>query len=82
MLASLFLRHNTYIYINYLYACPYFFASDPFNFFMGSVLAGFIIGIQELGIRFIPTAFPVRFSACHYFDSFVWKEFWSHDILF
>ena len=40
---------------------------------MGSVLAGFIIGIQELGIRYIPTAFPVRFSACHYFDSFVWS---------
>ena len=75
MLASLFSRHK-------LYACPYFLASDPFNIFMGSVLAGFIIGIQELGIRYIPTAFSVRFSACHYFDSFVRTEFWSLDRLF
>ena len=49
---------------------------------MGSVLAGFIIGIQQLGICYIPTAFPVRFSACHFFDSFVRTEFWSHDRLF
>ena len=49
---------------------------------MGSVLAGFIIGILELDIRYIPTTFPVRFSACHYFDSFVRTEFWSHDRLF
>ena len=49
---------------------------------MGSVLAGFIIGFQELGIRYIPTAFSACFSACHYFDSFVRTEFWSHDRLF
>ena len=49
---------------------------------MGSVLAGFIIGIQELGILYIPTAFPVRFSACRYFDSFIRTEFWSHVRLF
>ena len=60
MLVSLVSRHNTYIYN--LYACPYSLASDPFDIFMGSVVAGFIIGIQELGIRYIPTAFPVRFS--------------------
>ena len=41
----------------------YFLTSDPLNFFMGSVLAAFIIGIQELGILYIPTAFPVRFLA-------------------
>ena len=55
--------------------CPYFLASDPFNIFMGSVLAGFIIGILELGIRYIPTTFPVRFSACHYFDSLCGHSF-------
>ena len=47
---------------------------------MGSVLAGFIIGIQVLGILYIPTAFPVRFSACHYFDSFVRPECFGHMI--
>ena len=60
--------------------CPYFLASDPFNIFMGSVLAGFIIGIQELGILYIPTAFPVCLSACHYFDSFVQTECFGHMI--
>ena len=70
------------IYIYKLYVCPYFLASDPFNTYMGSVLAGFFIGIQELRIRYITTAFPVRFSACHYTDSFVQTEFWSHDRLF
>ena len=41
-----------YIYIYKLYVCPYVLASDPFNIFMGSVLAGFIIGIQEFGILY------------------------------
>ena len=45
---------------------------------MGSVLAGFIIGIQELGIRYIPTmptAFPVRFSACHFLTALYGQSF-------
>ena len=49
---------------------------------MGSVLAGFILGIYELGIRYIPTAFPVRFFSLSLFDSLVRTEFGSHDRLF
>ena len=50
---------------------PIFYLQILLIFLVGSVLAGFIIGIQELGILYIPTAFPVCFSVCHYFDSFV-----------
>ena len=49
---------------------------------MGSVLAGFIIGILELGIRYIPTAFQSVFQPVTILTALYGRSFWSHDRLF